>query len=89
MRGVEPVGAKMPSPVELRRQRVVDVQQHLAGAELRLVRAAIRLRQLWVIGDERLLHTGHFFGQLFERAAFLGRRRVALCHGPASCCRGE
>ena len=59
----------------------IDAQQHLTRAQLRLVRAAIRLRELRVIGDERVLHAGHFLGELFECAAFLGRRRVALCHG--------
>jgi len=71
-------------PGELGRQRVVHVQQHLAGAELRLVRSAIRLRELGMIGHQRVLHSGHFFGQPFECAAFLGRWRVAMCHGSCS-----
>jgi hypothetical protein len=49
------------------------------------MRAPIRLRELWMIIDERLLNFGHFLGQLFERAAFFRRGSVARCHGRASC----
>jgi len=46
--------------------------------ELRLVRAAIRLRQPWMIGDERPLDAGHFLGQGLEGAAFIRCRVVEL-----------
>ena len=67
-------------PVELLRQFVGERQQDLRPRQLLLVGAAVRSRELLVIGDEGLLHAGNFSGEIVEirRSSGEGRNDVGI-----------
>ena len=72
-------GLEHAEPVERRRHLLGNGQQDLRAGNLLLMSAAVRRRELRVVGDQRLLHAGYGGGDLRAResAAASGRRTWA------------